>query len=144
MKSKLRIQLNQLMLSRKCTPGAIPPTNVVLESHSTCPVKKINNQQFQYRSSKRLSTRIEMLYLQYPKASCQIVGEVDNYPYPQSTVMEIVANQLKSRVFSPKASCQIGRKYIWTNAPCQSIAMKNCKNFCLQNVLDIVGRMQGR
>ena len=38
------IQLNQLTLFGKCVIGVIPPRDVVLESHSTCHVKEINNQ----------------------------------------------------------------------------------------------------
>ena len=38
------IQLNQLMMSGKRVLGVIPPRDVVLESHSTCHVKEINNQ----------------------------------------------------------------------------------------------------
>ena len=41
------IQLNQLMLSGKCVLGVIPLRDVVLESHSTCPAKEINNQSIQ-------------------------------------------------------------------------------------------------
>ena len=54
------IQLNQLMLFGKCVLGVIPPRDVVLESHSTCPMKEINNQSIQHTFSTRISTCIEI------------------------------------------------------------------------------------
>ena len=50
------------MLSGKCFLGVIPPRDVVLESHSTCPAKEINNQSIQHTFSTRISTRIKILY----------------------------------------------------------------------------------
>ena len=56
------IQSNKPMMSGKCALGVIPPRDVVLESHSTCSVKEINNQSIQHIFSTRISTHIEILY----------------------------------------------------------------------------------
>ena len=98
------------MLPRKCVLGVIPPRDVVLDSHSTCPMKKINNQSIEHTFSTRISTHIKMLYyMKSTRKSYKILMPRENVGNARTLTLSIAFRQVDWPILLAK-SCPNKRK----------------------------------